>query len=76
MSPLKLSIGQEATITAVNTNETLRQHLYALGVNKGSQLKIESATFFKGTYCVCIDNISHLAFRRSELKMLEVACTL
>jgi len=73
MSPLKLSIGQEATITAINTNEILHNHLYALGVCKGSQLKIESTTFFKGTYRVRIDNTSNLAFRRNELELIEVA---
>jgi len=74
MSPLKLSIGQEATITAVNTSEILRNHLYALGVCKGSQLKIEAVTFFRGTYCVRIDNTSNLALRRDELELIEVAC--
>ncbi|HHD82403.1 MAG TPA: ferrous iron transport protein A [Campylobacterales bacterium] len=73
MSPLQLALGEKATITAVNTNETLRKHLYSLGVCKGSQLKIESTSLFKGTYCIRIDNISNLAFRRNELAMIEVA---
>lgn len=74
MSPLKLNIGEEATITAVNTNEELRSRLYSLGLSRGSQLKIESATFFGGTYCVRIDNVSNLALRRDELKLIEVEC--
>lgn len=74
MSPLKLKIGQEATITAVNANEELRSRLYSLGLSRGSLLKIESVTFFRGTYSVHIDDMSRLALRREELEKLEVVC--
>ncbi|HGZ70369.1 MAG TPA: ferrous iron transport protein A [Nitratifractor sp.] len=73
MSPLHLSIGESATVTAINTQEELRSRLNSLGLNRGSELTIESTSLFKGTYCIRLNNSNVLAIRRDELAMIEVA---
>lgn len=72
MSPLDLPIGKEETILSIKADNAFKSHLHALGISRGSTLRIESVTLLGGTYQVNVNNETTLAFRREELERIEV----
>ena len=67
-----LNIHQKAIITAIKTNNELKQRFYSFGIFKGSTVTVENISFAKNTIEINVEDTS-IALRVEEAGAIEVS---